>query len=325
LNRSVASYMSGDNSSRSQQDPFLRPNVGDRPPTPPSPLKRNPPRNHSQDAHSQDAERRGYDQDEESYHGLPMSPNLEYDRNAAPELTRHSAGAVGESGVEAFTSNFHDDYDQDFQQDGNFHGDYDQSFHQNGDRFLNGDVNSGTVNSLPQIDEDNSVHHDCGRSGSPFDQKEATATGIPYGDGLDGDKLLKERRRDRKLIRFLAAGLVCALMALAAVLGGVVASAVLRDDTPTVPVTIPVGPTLAPSPASVPLQPISNAPTRQPARLPITLAPQSGPPTRSPTKSPLTTTPSKSPSRANIDFGAPPSPTSPPTGISSGFGVAKIP
>jgi hypothetical protein len=295
-NRSVASYISGDNSSRSQHDPFLRPHVGDGPPTPPSPLKPRTPRNKSQSTEH----RANDDQQQEqldSYHGLPIRSSLPYNRDEAPN-SWHSAEDGSESGADSFPSNFRDGYEHVYQY--------------NGDGIENGDV-------LPQIDENNPVHHD--HTIDPRPSRE-----IDYGESQHLDKYAKERRRDRKIIRLLSAGLGCALLALSAVLGGVIAASLLhRRDTPSVagidtPVSLsPQAPPLklptAPS-SRVPDQPISLTPSRQPTGQQITRAPQIGAPTRVPTESPMTDTPSLAPVRATV------APTPTP---SSSFGIVRIP
>lgn len=322
LNRSVASYISADNSSRSQPDPFLRPDVGDRPLTPPSPSKRSP-----QKREINGDVANGTLDEADDYHGLPMSPDLEYKKD-------------GYSPSSGTRSSIYDDHPQEDHMIDGFNDELrpEHEFEQNGDTFL---ADNYFPDGLPQIDENNPVHYDHHRNVGKYDQHETSE--IPFGVP-NNDALVKKSRRDRKLIVVLAAGLGCALLALAAVLGGVVAAAVLREQ----PVKIVEAPSPSSLSSNVPVTPTSQSeqtiPTKQPSkqqtRQPMTLAPLSVAPTPSPSKAPVSQQPTRRPvkltpsptitetfaptSQTTFGFGAPPRPTPPPTEF-LGFGVAKIP
>lgn len=260
-------------------DLLLKPYVGERPPTPPSPSRSPKPKTHKKEPRSPPS----------MFHSPspfqpPSVPMMEEDAGPYDQY-HHSARE--------------EEYEQQQQ-----HADY----------YF--DAQEDYERGVPYGNQDGYVSPDGAQSpalsGVTHEDETATATVT---------KLTRARRRDRRLILVLTCGLGCALLSLAAVVGGVIAVTLFQKDDAIAATSAPAASLLVPSPptvvqASAPVMtsplviPAAPASATRPMLAPISPPLATVAPTGEATKTPVAS-PVASPMASPV--AAPASATPPPT------------
>lgn len=264
----MAGYLSSTSGETRGPDLFLKPYVGARPPTPPSPSKspKQPKIYKAGDALDIQTPRAQY----------PPPPSIEHDEGAFdPYQPRLDEGA-------------HDIYLQSY---------VEQVYEQeNAEAIRNGSQHEDTVYGVPyggardeySNQEQYPDHHSFSDQyaepeeyvedkGYPSCPRAVGGTQSPEMSGATHEdetttmlvlSLAKARKKDRRLIHILAFGLGCTLVALAAVIGGVVAMTLLKSENTA---------TLAPLPLSAKAVITTVAPVDAPAAVTSPLSPVAAP------------------------------------------------
>lgn len=286
-------------------DKFLKPNVGERPPTPPSPSKS--PKTKVE-------------------WSAPYSPT----KSSSPEQTSRPPHIPMDMFEESPSEEFAMNFSESEPRETSFEGD-DDSFDQEQEQSVSDREHfddSGDSLAVPYGNDPSSAQVQARPESHP-EIEFGSITNSKQGDltqDLTLDTLNKKRKRDRKLIVGLGIGLGCTVILLAAIIGAVIALQVSKNDA-SAPAPTPVTPAPAPpagagSATTTPTPSPNNAtsPTARPLSVAI-------PPTDSPTQAPVTKVPTKAPVRAPTNAPVP-APTQPPTSRptpADTYGSVKIP